>query len=89
MHSIILMHDYDQGMHMSIWNEKVYEYMSSQNDYEFKLLGLEKVNLVKSGRVNLASLKLSQESKPARNRFVWVLEKVNPAITYKDELGYD
>ena len=44
--------------------------MSSQDDYEFKLLGSEKVNPVKLKKVNLASLELSQESKLARNRVV-------------------
>ena len=47
MHSNIPMYCYDQGMHMSIWIKKVYEHMSSQDDYEIELLGLEKVNLVK------------------------------------------
>ena len=44
--------------------------MSSQDDYEFKLFRQEKVNPVKLGNAYLASLKLSQESKPARNRSV-------------------
>ena len=60
-----------------------------KDDYDFNLLGSEKVNLVKLGNVYLASLKLSQESKLARNKPVWVLGKVNPAITYRNELDPD
>ena len=71
---------------MSMWIKKVYEHMSSQDDYENDLLGLEKVNPVNSGKVNLASLELSRESKLARNRSMWVLGKVNPVITYRNEL---
>ena len=41
---------------MSIWKKKVYEHMSSQNNYEFNLLGLEKINLFKSKKVYLAPL---------------------------------
>ena len=55
-------------MHMKLWAKKVYEHISSQDEYDFKLLGLEKVSSVKSENVYLASLKLSWESKPARNR---------------------
>ena len=62
-------------MHMKIWVKKVHEYMSSQDDYQFKLLGLEKVNPIKSGNVYTASLELSRESKPARNRSVWASGK--------------
>ena len=49
---------------MKIWAKKVYEYMSSQDGYDFKLLGLEKANTVKLGNVYLASFELSQWSKP-------------------------
>ena len=44
--------------------------MSLQDDYDFKLLGLEKVTPNKSGNVYLASLELSQESKLARKKSV-------------------
>ena len=50
-------------MHMKIWVKKVYEFMNSWDDYKFKLLRLEKVNLVKSENIYLASLELSRESK--------------------------
>ena len=39
--------------------KKVYEYLSSQDEYDFKLLRPKKVNLVNSRKVNLASLELS------------------------------
>ena len=57
-------------MHIKIGVKKVYEYMSSQDDYEFKLHESKKVNPVKLESVYLASLKLSRESKLTRNRFV-------------------
>ena len=42
--------------------------MSSQDDYDFQLLGQEQVNSVKSGNIYLASLELSQESKSCKRR---------------------
>ena len=57
-------------MHIKIGVKKVYEYMSSQDDYNFKLLGPKKVNPVKLGNMYLASLELSWESKLARNKSV-------------------
>ena len=76
-------------MPMKLWAKKVYEYMSSQDDYDFSLLGPEKVNSIKLGNVYMLSIELSRESKLARNRFVWASGKVNPAITYKNELSLD
>ena len=45
------MYNYEQRMHIKLWAKKVYEHMSFQDDYDFKLLGLEKVNLIRSGNI--------------------------------------
>ena len=57
--SSILMCNYEQRMHIKLWTKEVYEYTNSQDDYDFKLLGSEKVNLVKPRNAYLASLELS------------------------------
>ena len=53
------MYNYEQRMHMKLWVKEIYGHMSSQDDYDFKLLGLEKVNPIKLGNVYLTSLELS------------------------------